>query len=66
VSRVPPSPDNPSRLVEAGLFQCRYIIGPASAEALCCGAPTVGGSWCATHRRMIYDSRATARANRRR
>lgn len=44
------------RLVESGLFSCKYVIGDADENAICCGAPTDGKSWCAYHRKVVFDS----------
>ena len=44
------------RLVESGLFSCKYVIGEADENALCCGAPTDGKSWCAYHRSVVFDT----------
>jgi len=45
------------RLVEIRGCECRWIEGPADAEALCCGALTDGGSWCSYHRDRVFDRR---------
>jgi hypothetical protein len=42
-------------LVETGAFACKFIIGDADENAVCCGAPTDGRSWCAYHRRIVFD-----------
>ena len=42
-------------LVETGAFVCKFIIGDADENAVCCGAPTDGRSWCAYHRRIVFD-----------
>jgi hypothetical protein len=42
-------------LVEAGAFACKFIIGPADENAVCCGAPTDGRSWCPYHRNVVFD-----------
>ena len=47
----------PVLLIETRGCQCRWIEGPADAEALCCGALTDGGSWCSYHRRRVFDQR---------
>jgi len=47
----------PVRLVETRGCECRWIEGPADAEALCCGALTDGGSWCSYHRDRVFDRR---------
>ena len=54
------SPKEPSgkhtvELIKAGFSQCRYIVSESSEPALCCGAPTDGGSWCDWHRRIVYE-----------
>ncbi len=43
--------------VKAGPNVCRYIIGNPSENAICCGAPTDGGSWCSWHRRIVFEPR---------
>jgi len=43
-------------LIEAGFGQCRYIIGEEAQGAICCGAPTSGGSWCNWHRGIVYET----------
>ena len=50
-----PSPSYRVRLVESGLFSCKYVIGEADENAMCCGAPTDGKSWCAYHRGVVFD-----------
>jgi hypothetical protein len=46
------------RLIDAGLFQCRWIPGEEKDEAgfaLCCGHPTVPGkSWCPYHFTRVF------------
>jgi hypothetical protein len=49
------------RLVESGTFDCKYVIGGADENAVCCGAPTDGKSWCAYHRRIVFTPRLPAR-----
>jgi hypothetical protein len=51
----PPSPKHAVELIKAGFAQCRYIVSDSFEPALCCGAPTDGGSWCAWHRRIVYE-----------
>jgi hypothetical protein len=43
-------------LVEAGFCQCRFIISEDEPRAICCGAPTSGGSWCDWHRSIVYEA----------
>lgn len=50
-----PSPETRVPLSRIGPFACRYIIGDADANAVCCGAPTTGKSWCPYHRRIVFD-----------
>ena len=57
----PPSPASQVRLVEAGAFSCKYIIGPADENAICCGAATDGKSWCVFHRRIVFEPRKPGR-----
>jgi hypothetical protein len=51
----PPSPKHAVELIKAGFAQCRYIVSDSSEPALCCGAPTDGGSWCDWHRHIVYE-----------
>jgi len=51
----------PVLLIETRRSQCRWIEGPAEAEALCCGALTDGGSWCSYHRSRVFDQRPRRR-----
>jgi hypothetical protein len=41
--------------------QCRFIATEPSRRAICCGAPTGGGSWCAWHRRIVFASATSER-----
>jgi hypothetical protein len=43
--------------VEAGASVCKFILGKADENAICCGAPTDGRSWCEYHRLVVFDSR---------
>ena len=43
-------------LIEAGFCQCRFIISEEAQGAICCGAPTTGGSWCDWHRSIVYEA----------
>ena len=43
--------------VETRAFECRWIEGPAGADARCCGVRTDGGSWCAFHREIVFERR---------
>ena len=52
----PPSSKHAVPLTQAGFAQCRFIISNTSAPAICCGAPTDGGSWCEWHRHIVYES----------
>jgi hypothetical protein len=52
----PPSRKHAVQLIEVGYAQCRFIVSEPSAPALCCGAPTDGGSWCEWHRQVVYES----------
>ncbi len=40
-------------LLKLKLRQCRYIISETYSPAICCGAPTNGGSWCEEHRARV-------------
>ena len=51
-----PSPKFQVPFVKAGASVCKFILGKADANAVCCGAPTDGRSWCAYHRRIVFDS----------
>ncbi len=51
-----PSPHLPRKgttLLKVGSGQCRYIISETYSPAICCGAPTRGGSWCEEHRARV-------------
>ena len=43
-------------LIKAGFAQCRYIVSEGSQPAICCGAPTDGGSWCKWHRQIVFEA----------
>ena len=61
----PPSQKHAVELIRAGFAQCRYIVSEESQPAMCCGAPTDGGSWCDWHRDIVYEpSRQRTRPNR--
>jgi hypothetical protein len=49
-------PDRPHAisLMKAGPRQCRFILNDPPARPLCCGAPVTDGSWCPSHRRLVY------------
>jgi hypothetical protein len=55
---------HPVRLVDTRAFECRWIEGPADADAVCCGAPTDGGSWCQYHRERVFDRRTSLKPAR--
>ncbi len=60
----PPSNRHAVELIKAGYAQCRYIVSENSRPAICCGAPTDGGSWCDWHRHIVYEaSRQRVRPN---
>ena len=61
MSHPPAQLRDPSRkyavsLIEAGFCQCRFIISEDAQGAICCGAPTAGGSWCDWHRSIVYEA----------
>jgi hypothetical protein len=60
----PPSRKHAVELIKAGFAQCRYIVSDGSETAICCGAPTDGGSWCGWHRHIVYESRHRTRSDR--
>ena len=61
----PPSGKHAVQLIKAGFAQCRFIVSSTSSPAICCGAPTDGGSWCAWHRQIVYEtSRQRVRPDR--
>jgi hypothetical protein len=61
----PPSGKHAVQLIKAGFAQCRFIVSDAAVPAICCGAPTDGGSWCAWHRQIVYEaSRPRVRPDR--
>jgi hypothetical protein len=41
-------------ITEIGFAQCRFVVDDRSFPALCCGEPTLGGSWCAHHRALVF------------
>jgi hypothetical protein len=41
-------------LLEVGFAQCRYIVSQSLSPAICCGAPTNGGSWCDEHKARVF------------
>jgi hypothetical protein len=41
-------------ITEVGFAQCRFVVDDRSFPALCCGEPTLGGSWCAQHRALVF------------
>ena len=47
-------------LLKVGSGECRYITSETYAPAICCGAPTHGGSWCTEHRARVF-ARAPAK-----
>lgn len=41
---------------QSGAFVCKFIIGEPDDQAVCCGAPVPDGkSWCAFHRRVVFE-----------
>lgn len=41
---------------QSGAFVCKFIIGEPNDRALCCGASVPDGkSWCAFHRRIVFE-----------
>ena len=54
-SRMLPAqlPRKGTMLLKVGSSQCRYIISEPYPPAICCGAPTKGGSWCEEHRARV-------------
>ena len=52
-------------ITEVGFGQCRFVIDDRSFPAVCCGEPTLGGSWCAQHRALVFV-RVAVQANGRR
>ena len=50
-----PSPSLRVPFASVGAFACKYIIGEADENAVCCGARTDGRSWCVYHRRIVFD-----------
>jgi hypothetical protein len=51
-----PSPKYAVQLIKAGFAQCRFIVSENTSPAICCGAPTNGGSWCEWHRHIVYEA----------
>lgn len=52
-------------ITEVGFGQCRFVVDDRTFPALCCGEATLGGSWCAQHRALVFV-RVAAPANGRR
>ena len=52
-------------ITEVGFGQCRFVIDDSSFPAVCCGEATLGGSWCAQHRALVFV-RVAVQANGRR
>ncbi len=52
----PPSGKYAVPLIKAGFAQCRFIVSETSSPAICCGAPTDGGSWCDWHKHIVYEA----------
>ena len=51
-----PSADLRVPFAQSGAFVCKYIIGEPNDRAICCGAPVSDGkSWCAYHRRIVFE-----------
>jgi GcrA cell cycle regulator len=55
---IPAPTTEPTSLVELTSQQCRYVVDDSRVPALCCGAPTIGGSWCAFHTRIVFTPAA--------
>ena len=66
IQKPEPLPEvKPIRMLKAGRFQCRYIVSdkPKDHNPLMCGAPVQGlGSWCPTHRKMIFSPAPSRKA----
>src|SRR5688500_9529918 len=52
-------------ITEVGFGQCRFVIDDSNFPAVCCGEATLGGSWCAQHRALVFV-RVAVQANGRR
>ncbi|MFE1600031.1 GcrA family cell cycle regulator [Methylobacterium sp. ID0610] len=51
-----PSPELRVPFAQSGAFVCKFIIGEPNDRAICCGAPVQDGkSWCAFHRRIVFE-----------
>ena len=50
-----PSPEVRVPLLKAGAFACKFILGDAGENAICCGAPTNGKSWFPYHRGIVFQ-----------
>jgi hypothetical protein len=62
--QAPAKPEEPRQqsrelvpFIETRALECRWIEGAAGPGALCCGAPTNGGSWCPFHREIVFERR---------
>ncbi|GLS46155.1 hypothetical protein [Methylobacterium brachythecii] len=60
ISEADPIAEPSSKLrvpfAQSGAFVCKFIIGEPSDQAVCCGAPVADGkSWCAFHRRIVFE-----------
>jgi hypothetical protein len=51
-----PSAEYEVRFVESGAFTCKFILGKTDENAMCCGAPTDGKSWCRYHRSIVFNT----------
>ena len=64
---APPSEMHAVALTKVRDGQCSFITAEPTRRAICCGAPTSGGSsWCAYHRRIVFASVADERIVRQR
>jgi hypothetical protein len=63
LSEAMPYPSTEFRVpfLEAGAYACKFILGEASEDAVCCGAPTDGRSWCPYHRSIVFPFRKEGR-----
>lgn len=51
-----PSPELRVPFAKSGPFVCKFIVGEPNDRAICCGAPVSDGkSWCAFHRRIVFE-----------
>jgi hypothetical protein len=51
-------------ITEVVFGQCRFVVDDRTFPALCCAEATLGGSWCAHHRALVFVRVAAPQHNR--